>query len=136
MPMYTTRCDVCGRTQTIFRHVAKRDENLPECSSCLLLSDPPQRVIMHRIVEAPAVQADIPGYQSPIDGSWIEGRRARNEDLRRNNCRPWEGIATERSEANKRLAEADSVFETAIEKGIAETYNSMSAESQRALQQL
>ena len=125
MPMYTTRCGECGRTQTIFRHVATRDAELPTCHG-----------VMARIVEAPAVQADLPGYQSPIDGRWIEGRAARNEDLKRNNCRPWEGIATERAEANKRVAEADAQFESAIEKGIAETYNGMSAESQRALQQL
>jgi hypothetical protein len=35
---------------------------------------------------APRVWSDLPGYRSPIDGSWIEGRRARKYDLEKNNC--------------------------------------------------
>jgi hypothetical protein len=34
----------------------------------------------------PMVYGDLPGYQSPIDGTWIEGRRARQYDLEKNNC--------------------------------------------------
>lgn len=125
MPMYTTRCSECGRKQTIFRTVANRDVDLPQCHGR-----------MARIVEAPAVQADLPGYQSPIDGKWVEGRRARTEDLKRSNCRPWEGMETERKEAIKRADEADRKFETQIERGIADTFNNMSAEKQRALETL
>ena len=35
---------------------------------------------------APLVMPDTPGYESPIDGRWIEGRRARRYDLESNNC--------------------------------------------------
>lgn len=41
-------------------------------------------------ISAPMVVADLPGYQSPVDGRWIEGRKARREDLARNNCVPYE----------------------------------------------
>lgn len=34
----------------------------------------------------PRVFSDLPGYRSPIDGKWIEGRRARKYDLEKNNC--------------------------------------------------
>lgn len=34
----------------------------------------------------PFLQPDLPGYQSPVTGAWIEGRAARREDLRRHNC--------------------------------------------------
>jgi hypothetical protein len=34
----------------------------------------------------PAAFGDLQGYQSPIDGSWIEGRRARRYDMESNNC--------------------------------------------------
>lgn len=34
----------------------------------------------------PLTFSDTPGYRSPIDGSWIEGRRARKYDLEKNNC--------------------------------------------------
>lgn len=38
------------------------------------------------VPRAPQVMPDTPGYQSPIDGTWIEGRRARRYDLESNNC--------------------------------------------------
>ena len=34
----------------------------------------------------PMTFGDFPGYRSPIDGSWVEGRRARQYDLEKNNC--------------------------------------------------
>jgi len=34
----------------------------------------------------PMTFKDTPGYRSPIDGSWIEGRRARKYDMESNNC--------------------------------------------------
>lgn len=39
-----------------------------------------------RPLQVPRVFSDLPGYTSPIDGSWIEGRRARRYDLESNNC--------------------------------------------------
>ena len=54
-----------------------------------------------RRVDAPFVWDDLPGYESPIDGHWVEGRRARREDLKRNGCRPYEGREQEMKEAAK-----------------------------------
>jgi hypothetical protein len=34
----------------------------------------------------PRVWSDLRGYASPVDGSWVEGRRARRYDLEKNNC--------------------------------------------------
>lgn len=39
-----------------------------------------------RPLQTPLTFSDTPGYQSPIDGSWIEGRRARKYDMEKNNC--------------------------------------------------
>lgn len=39
-----------------------------------------------RPLQTPASYSDLPGYRSPIDGSWIEGRRARKYDLEKNGC--------------------------------------------------
>jgi hypothetical protein len=125
MPIYTTRCGECGRKQVIFRHIDQRDSELPVCHGA-----------MQRVLEAPTVQADLPGYTSPIDGRWIEGRRARAEDLKRNGCRPWEGMEAEKKEAERRANEIDHTHERAVEAAVADVYNGMSAESQRALQQL
>lgn len=132
MPLYTFACPACKRTETAFRKIAERD-HLPVCQC-----KPGMRGFypMERVIEAPAVHADLPGYTSPIDGRWVEGRRARTEDLKRNNCRPWEGMEVERKEAIKRAEAADAEFGKQIESGVAEVYNGMSAESQRALTQL
>jgi hypothetical protein len=39
-----------------------------------------------RPLQTPMTYGDLPGYRSPIDGKWIEGRRARQYDLQSNNC--------------------------------------------------
>lgn len=134
MPLYMFKCPGCGGVERVFRKIADRNM-APACSRCAPDDSMPGYgfVTMERIVEAPAVQADLPGYTSPIDGRWIEGRRARMEDLKRNNCRPWEGMEAEKKEAERRANEVDHGFEKKIEAGIAEVYNGMSAEHQRAL---
>lgn len=88
---------------------------------------------MGRVVEAPAVQADIGGYTSPIDGRWIEGKAARREDLKRSNCRPWEGMESEKKAAIERSKAADKDYEKGVEAAVYNVYNNMSAENQRAL---
>lgn len=59
------------------------------------------------IPRGPLVIGDLPSYQSPIDGRWIDGRAARREDMARNNCRPWEGMAQERKEAARQQSYAE-----------------------------
>jgi hypothetical protein len=41
-------------------------------------------------IAVPYVISDIPAYLSPIDGSYVSGRAARRDDLKRNNCVPYE----------------------------------------------
>ena len=36
------------------------------------------------------IWADLPAYESPIDGRIIEGRAQRREDLKRNGCREYD----------------------------------------------
>lgn len=50
---------------------------------------------------APMVWGDLPGYESPVTGEWVEGRAQRREDLARSGCRPFEGIKAERAEAQR-----------------------------------
>ena len=54
---------------------------------------------------APDVMGDLPGYASPIDGTWVEGRAARQRDLKRHGCRPYE--TGERQDYQARLAADD-----------------------------
>jgi hypothetical protein len=47
------------------------------------------------------IMADLPGYQSPVSGKWIDGRKARREDLARTQCRPYEGREQEQKEIDR-----------------------------------
>jgi len=65
---------------------------------------------------APAVFGDLPGYESPITGEWVEGRRARRNDLARHGCRPYEGREQEAKEAAKVQAENERRMDQLAEK--------------------
>ena len=41
-----------------------------------------------RPLQAPRTFGDLEGYQSPITGEWIDGRRARKYDLEKHGCVP------------------------------------------------
>lgn len=55
--------------------------------------------------QSAAVHGDYEGYQSPVTGEWIEGKRAHREDLKRHGCRLYEGRQVEEREAAKVRAE-------------------------------
>jgi hypothetical protein len=67
-------------------------------------------------VAAPYVHPDLPGYESPVTGLWVEGRRARREDLKRNHCRPYEGREQEAKEAAKAQAENERKLDSIAER--------------------
>lgn len=76
------------------------------------------------LVEVPArrsealhfIQTDLPGYESPIDGQWVEGRRARRNDLARSNSRPWEGMEQEKKHSVRIQAEKERHLDNIAEK--------------------
>lgn len=39
-----------------------------------------------RPIPTPRVFGDYEGYRSPIDGAWVDGKRARKYDMEKNNC--------------------------------------------------
>ena len=46
----------------------------------------PMKLSTKAIVSAPLVMPDTPGYWSVASDTWIDGRAARREDLKRTNC--------------------------------------------------
>lgn len=60
-----------------------------------------------RRADSPEIWDDLPGYESPVTGLWVEGRKQRREDLKRNRCRPYEGREQELKEAGRHRAHAD-----------------------------
>lgn len=65
---------------------------------------------------APEIWDDLPGYNSPVTGLWVEGRKQRREDLRRTNSRAYEGREQEQKEANKIAAEKERKLDQLAEK--------------------
>lgn len=79
MPIYEYAC-LSGHSFERYLPVSEYD--CPQTCECGAAST--------KQLSAPMVLADLPGYQSPVDGRWIEGRKARREDLARSNCVPYE----------------------------------------------
>jgi hypothetical protein len=125
MPIYEAECPKCQRTEDYFSSVDDR-ANTPRCAC---------GTVMTRVISCPsAVQADLPGYQSPTTGRWIEGRAARRDDLKRSGARPWEGFAAERQEAQKRLAEAESRADRKLDAAVRSAYHQLPPAKRRALE--
>lgn len=71
---------------------------------------------------APAVFGDLPGYQSPVTGLWVEGKRARRDDLKRTNSRPYEGRAVEMRMANQYRKEQEAKLDKQIERQVVDVW--------------
>ena len=83
--------------------------------------------------KAPMVIADLPAYQSPIDGRTIEGRKQRRDDLARNHARPWEGLAEEKKEANRHKAEIERKAEARLDESVWRAWHEMSPDKRKIL---
>jgi putative FmdB family regulatory protein len=112
MPIYEYQCP-SGHVLEAYATVEHRNEPQPcRCGQAA------QKVILH----PPRVFGDYEGYESPATGKWIEGRRAREEDLKASGCQPWEPgmreqIARRREEKEK---EFDSFIDDSVERTLAE----------------
>lgn len=80
---------------------------------------------------APMVAPDLPGYESPVSGKWIEGRAARREDLRRTGCRPYE--EGERQEWKKQVAHEEKQLDRERHEAVARAFYAMPESKRRAL---
>ncbi len=83
---------------------------------------------------APTVWGDLPGYESPATGLWVEGRAQRREDLKRSGCRPWEGMAAEKAEANKWKAEQAAKREAALNEAAHRAWYQLAPSKRRLLE--
>ena len=111
MPLYDYRCPTCGRGREVMLKLA--DINSPVyCQQC--------GSGMNRKVTAPMVVNDYPGYESPVTGEWIEGRRAHEEHLKRTGCRIYEPGETDQFKNRQRAADAalDNKIEESVDRYI------------------
>jgi putative FmdB family regulatory protein len=97
VPIYAYRCQACAYETDVFKSVALLDR-LEEC---------PCGLPMARQVTAAMVRPDLPGYDCPITGKWVEGRRQHEENLARHGCRILEPGETSQRQATARREEAE-----------------------------
>jgi hypothetical protein len=90
---------------------------------------------MQRRGEGPMVVPDLPGYESPVTGKWVEGRAARREDLKRTGCRPYEGREAEQKEINRQRAYEDKKLDAVIHDTVAKAYYSFPEKQRKALRE-
>ena len=83
--------------------------------------------------EAPLVFGDLPSYRSPINGQWIDGRVARREDLKRNGCRPWEGLEQEKKESARHNRYAEERLDASLTKAAGEALYQLPPEKRELL---
>jgi hypothetical protein len=74
-------------------------------------------------ISAPRVFADYPGYISPATGKWVEGRRARMEDMRASGCRPYE--VGEMQDAIRKSKEAEKELDAQVDVAVEQTIAQM-----------
>ena len=84
-------------------------------------------------LKPPVVFGDLPGYQSPVDGRWIEGRKARREDLERHNCVPYE--PSMKKEHMKRIRASDDKLGRDVERHFDSGVSAMPARKRELLEQ-
>lgn len=115
MPLYVYRCDACANKCNVFKKLSELNRLEP----CRFCSTPEP---MSRQVVAPMVVADYPGYDCPITGKWIEGRKAHEANLKLHNCRVVEAGETEMFKRRREDEEAklDAGIESSIEQWITE----------------
>lgn len=104
MPTYLYQCDRCSHRAEVLKKVAEIDKQ-ELCTQCF--------TAMSRRICAPAVRGDYAGYNCPVTGNWIEGRRAHEENLKRQGCRVLEPGETEAAARFRR--ESDDALDRTVE---------------------
>lgn len=123
MPTYVYRCPENHQFERILR-LAEFDtpQHCPICNA-----------VAQRLIVAPAVLGDYPGYKCPVSGDWIEGRKAHNENLARTGCRILEPGETQ--QAVRRAASVDQELEAKIDQTVTDLVTAMPPEKKAKLEQ-
>lgn len=112
MPIYNYLCENCGAEYEAYRPVAEYQREY----DCVCGFSAVRRIV------PPAVLRDYPGYESPVTGRWVEGRRAHQEELARTGCRLYEKGETQAFEQQKvqRREQLDRAVESVVEQAAKE----------------
>ena len=75
----------------------------------------------------------MPSYQSPITGKWIDTPGQRRDDLAQNDCRPYEGRASEEAAAKSARQQQDKEFDQVAEKMVLESWQKLPEQHRKVL---
>ena len=75
MPLYTVKCNECGKVDDIFLRLSDY-KNLPVCCN----------VIMSRVITPINIQANIQPYKSMVTGEMITSRSQHRKHLKEHKC--------------------------------------------------
>lgn len=90
----------------------------------------------HEKKESHYVMGDLPGYESPATGNWIEGRAARRDDFARSGCRPYEGREQELKEAARRASYDEQKSDARLHEAASRAFYQMPESKRRTLSYL
>lgn len=110
MPVYEYQCGCGKRFDKFLRLADYQSEVTCECGA-----------VATKVLSAPAVIGDYPGYECPVSGKWVEGRKAHEENLKRTGCRVYEPGEREAFVASRAREEAsfDATIEASVEAELA-----------------
>lgn len=86
------------------------------------------------ILSAPYSVVDIPAYQSPVTGRWVNSRAQRTEDLKRSGSRPWEGMEQESKVAQTRAKDEEKKADAKIEEAAVSAWHQLPSKKRRVLE--
>jgi hypothetical protein len=79
------------------------------------------------------VRGDTKGYYSVVSDKWVDGARARRDDLARNECRPYEGREQEDAEAARARAYMEARSDAKLDEATERAFAQLSPEQRRQL---
>jgi len=120
MPLYEYQCLNCGKHQDAYRKISDRNDSPLCCGKAT-----------EKCITLPTVLPDLPGYESPVSGKWIEGRKARIEDLRRTGCRPYE--EGERKDYERSKKDFEKSEDTRLKEVMTAAYDALPSEQRKII---
>lgn len=107
MPVYEYQCECGNRFDRYLPLVNYKDPQTCECGN-----------IAAKRLSRPNIQGDSQGYDCPVTGKWIEGKKAHKDNLRRHGCHVLE--AGEKSDVEKRRKQEELSLDKAVDSTVDE----------------
>lgn len=122
MPLYDYRCPSC---EVVFeRQVPLAAYLSPQhCDKCGDLAE--------KVLSPVRVVGDYPGYECPVTGRWVEGRKAHSENLKRTGCRVLEPGEKENAQSMRLREERE--FERKLDATAEEFVEKLPAQAKQRL---